>query len=158
MPVERLNIVARADRFQVHRRAARVHSEFFRRVHNFSAQAFALMHRIHAEQTQIHSVLTLLEVDTTDRNISLFEKQKFASGQIFQRAVAVNAITADKRTLDFKRCVDEFRQRVDVRILSEPNRVAFSSGKNRAARKFCRAAEFFFDAKQLVVFGDAVGA
>src|SRR2546421_11836917 len=32
------------------------------------------------------------------------------------------------------------------------------SGKNRAAGKFCRGAEFFFDAKKLIVFGDAIGA
>src|SRR5260221_14726164 len=32
------------------------------------------------------------------------------------------------------------------------------SGKIRAARESCCSAEFFFDAKKLIVFGDAIGA
>src|SRR5579859_1376839 len=44
-----------------------------------------------------------------------------------------------------------------TRIVRSPPR-QIGSGKNRATWKFCRRAEFFFNAKKLIVFGDAVRA
>src|SRR5207247_8330579 len=55
------------------------------------------------------------------------QKKKVAGAQILQRTFAVDAIGTDEGTLDFKRGVDELRERVDVGIFCKTNRIKFSS-------------------------------
>ena len=78
MFVERPYVAARTDCTQIHRHAAGAHGKFFRSFHKFSAKAFALLRRINAEQTQIHTVFALFNVDAADKTIFFFEKQEFA--------------------------------------------------------------------------------
>jgi hypothetical protein len=140
MFVERLYVAARTDCTQIHRHAPGAHGKFFRRVHEFSAKAFALLRRIYAEQPQIHPVLAFFKVDAADKTVLYFEKQKFAGAEIFQRAGVVEAVAADERALDFKCGVDEPRKSAGVRNLRVANRNCGSlllSRKNRTARKFC---------------------
>jgi hypothetical protein len=110
MFVERLNVVAWADGAQVHRDAVRVYREFFGGLHEFSTETFALLRRIDAQQSQVHAVFTLLEIDAADRIAGFFEQQKLAGAEIFQIAVAVDAVAANEGALDFKRGVDKLRE------------------------------------------------
>ena len=127
MRVERLNIGARTDRPQIYRYTSCVDGEFFGSVHKSSAEPFALLHGINAEQTEVHAIGTLLKIDTTDKSADFFEQQELAGAQIFQRAFAIDAIGADEGALNFKRCVDELRQCVGVGILCNTNRKKSSS-------------------------------
>ena len=159
--VERLYIAARTDRAQIHRDAASANGKFFSRVHELSAETFALLRRIDAEQSQIHPVPAQFQIDATDKPAALFEQQKLTSIEVIQSADVVDAIAADERTLDFKCRVDEPRKPIGVRVLCNANRNCDSwqtSGKNGAAWKLCRGAELFFDAKQLIVFCNSVCA
>src|SRR5207237_716953 len=127
MRVERLNVGARTDRAQIHRDATGVRCKFFRGSHEFAAEALSLQRGLDTEKAEIHAVASLFEIDATCERVGFFEKKKLAGAQVLQRAVAVDAICADERTLDFKRGVDELCQRVGVGILCKTNRKKFSS-------------------------------
>src|SRR5256885_5036151 len=127
MRVERLNVGARTNRAQVHSNASGVRGKFFRGSHEFAAEALSLRRGIYTKKAEIHAVASLFEIDATDKSAGLFEKQKLAGAQVLQRAVAVDAVGTDERTLNLKRGVDELRQRVCVGIFCNTNRKKFSS-------------------------------
>jgi len=127
MRVERLNVGAWTDRAQIYRYTSRVDGEFFGSIHEFSAEPFALLCGNDAEQTEVHAIGALLEIDATDKSGDFVEQQELAGAQIFQRTFAVDAIGADERTLDLKSGVDEMCQRAGVGIVCNTNRKKFSS-------------------------------
>ena len=127
MCVERLNIGAWTNGAQIDRDAACVHRKFLRGSHELSAESFALAMRIDAEEAKIHAVRSLLEINATHKSVAFFKNKKLAGTQILQRSFAVDAIAANKRTLDFKRGVDELCQRAGVGIFCNTNRKKFSS-------------------------------
>ena len=81
---------------------------------------------IDAEKAEIHAIRFFLEIDATGKCAGFLENQKLAGAEIFQRAFVIDAIASNKRTFDFKRGVDELRQRVGVRILSDAKRKCYS--------------------------------
>ena len=160
MRIERFDIGSRADGSQVHRNAACTRRKFFGSGHELATRAFSLLLWIDAQQAEIHAVGSLFKVDAADEFIGQLEQQEPPGAEIVQRAFVVDAIAADERALDFKRGVDQSRERAGVGMIGEAKRRRSScrvSGKNGAAGEFCGGAEFFFDAKKLVVFGYAVG-
>src|SRR5882762_1658477 len=127
MRVKRLNVGARTNRAQIHCNATGVRGKFFRGSHKFAAEALSLQRGLDTEKAEIHAVAALLEIDTTCERVGFFEKKKLTGAQVLQRAVAVDAIGTDERTLHFKCGVDEPCQRVDVGIFCNTNRKKFSS-------------------------------
>jgi len=105
--VKRLNIGARTDGAQIHRRTAGVYAEFFGNRHEFAPEPFSLLRRIDAQQTEVHAVRLFLEIDATDEGVIFFEQEELAGAQIFQRSVAVDSFSTDEGAFDFKRGIDE---------------------------------------------------
>jgi len=67
-------------------------------------------------------VAAFLKIDAAGEVSTFLQEQELAGAEIFQCAVAVNAIAADEWALDFKRGVDEPRESVDIRILGNAKR------------------------------------
>ena len=161
MRVERLDIFSLADRAQVHGNTPGFDGEFLGGVHQFSSEAVSLLPGFNAEEAKVHAVAPFFEINATYESPTLFKNQELAGAEVFQCAFVVDAIAADEWAFYFKRSVDEPSERISVRVFCDAKRRSDScraSRKDRATGKFRRAAEFFFDAKQLIVFGDTVGA
>jgi hypothetical protein len=122
MRVERLDVGSRADGSQVHRNAACIRRKFLGGSHELATGAFSLLLWIDAQQAEIHSVGSLFKVDAADEFIGQLEQQKPAGAEIVQRAFQVDAIAADEGALDFKRGVDEPRERAGIRTVGEAER------------------------------------
>ena len=76
-------------------------------------------------------------------------------------AFTITAITFDSNAFDLEGFVDELFERIGIGDIRKTNRKSSSSRssrENRATGKFCCRAEFFFDAKNLIVFCDTVSS
>src|SRR5262249_53318193 len=120
--VEGLDIFSWADRAQLHGNTPGFNGEFLGGIHQFSSEAVSLLPGINAEEAKVHAVTPFFEINATNESPTLFKNQELTRAEILQRAFAVDAIATYEWAFDFKRGVDELRERVGVRVLSDAKR------------------------------------
>src|SRR5882672_212456 len=162
---------ARADNSQINSNTVRITEKILGSVHQFAAQSGSLAPWFHAEQTQVPAITANFDIDAASKAHRIFREQKSSLLHVLANTARVDAVALDEGQLDAERHVDQSREGFDIRALCETNPYVVPIRKRIGGRAHGNVliqgslsveagggAQFFLDAEELVVLGDAVGA
>ena len=110
---------ARTNDSQINGNATRIAKKLFRSIHQFASQACTLAFWFHSEQAQVAAITADLHIDAARKASGIFREQEFSFLHVFANAVGINAIALDEWQFDAKSSIDQRREGLHVRTLSE---------------------------------------